>query len=204
MQPVVLEIFTDYVCPWCYLCSARTERLRAAYQIEFRYTLFPLHPETPDEGMSLEELFANRSFELEAAQARLATLMADEALPYGPRTMTYNSRLAQELAKWAESQNGGTEIHAALYRAYFVEGLNIGLMENLMTIVRQLDLPEHEAREALLSRRFRDVVDTDWKRCRNLGITAVPTFVVGDDGVVGAQPYEVLEALLVEGGAAKR
>jgi len=44
----------------------------------------------------------------------------------------------------------------------------------------------------------------DWRRCRNLGITAVPTFVVGDDGVVGAQPYEVLETLVVEGGAAKR
>jgi predicted DsbA family dithiol-disulfide isomerase len=137
-------------------------------------------------------------------QARLATLMAEECLPYGPRTMTYNSRLAQELAKWAETQNGGAGIHDAMYRAYFVDGLNIALVENLLTVVRQLGLPEDDARQVLVSRRFRDAVDADWRRCRNLGITAVPTFVVGDDGVVGAQPYDVLETLVVEGGATKR
>ena len=76
----------------------RTDRLRAAYRIDFRYTLFPLHPETPDEGLSLGQLFAGRSFDIDGMQARLTTLMAEEGLPYGQRTMTYNSRLAQELA----------------------------------------------------------------------------------------------------------
>jgi predicted DsbA family dithiol-disulfide isomerase len=182
----------------------RTDRLKAAYEIEFRYTLFPLHPDTPDEGLMLEQLFAGRSLDIEAMQARLAALMAEEGLPYGKRTMTYNSRLAQELAKWAETQDGGTAIHDALYRAYFVDGLNIAQIDNLMPVVRKLGLPEDEAREALTSRRFQDAVDADWQRCRNLGITAVPTFVVGNQGIVGAQPYEALESLVVEGGAVER
>ena len=139
----------------------RTDRLRAEYQIEFRYTLFPLHPDTPDEGLSLEERFAGRVFDIDAMQARLAGLMADEGLPYSQRTMTYNSRLAQELAKWAEAQNGGAGIHDAMYRAYFVDGVNIVLIDNLLTVVRQLGLPEGEAREVLLSRRFQDAVDAD-------------------------------------------
>ena len=46
-------------------------------------------------------------------------------------------------------------------------------------------------------------VDADWQRCRNLGITAVPPFVVGSSAVVGAQPYDVLESLVVNGGAVK-
>ena len=58
--------------------------------------------------------------------------------------------------------------------------------------------------DVLTSRRLRDAVDADWGRCRNLGVTAVPTFLVGNKGIVGAQPYEVLETLVVEGGAAKR
>jgi predicted DsbA family dithiol-disulfide isomerase len=178
--------------------------LRAAYQIEFRHTLFPLHPETPDEGLSLEQLFSGRSFDIDGMQARLATMMAEEGLPFGQRTMTYNSRLAQELAKWAETQRGGEGVHDAMYRAYFVDGLNIALPDNLMTVVRGLDLPEDEALDVLTSRHFRDAVDADWVRCRNLGVTAVPTFVVGHRGIVGAQPYEVLETLVVEGGAAKR
>ena len=94
--------------------------------------------------------------------------------------------------------------HDALYRAYFVDGLNIALVENLMTVMRQLGLPEDEAREVLVSRRFRDAVDADWRRCRNLGVNAVPTFVVGDEGVVGAQPYNVLERLILAGGAVTR
>jgi predicted DsbA family dithiol-disulfide isomerase len=182
----------------------RIDRLRAAYEIEFRFTLFPLHPDTPDEGLSLAQLFAGRSFDVEAAQAKLTGLMAKEGLPFGQRTMTYNSRLAQELAKWAETQDGGAAIHDAMYRAYFVDGLNIALIENLMAVVRDLDLPEKEAREVLASRRFRDAVDADWQRCKDLGITAVPTFVVGDSGVVGAQPYETLESLVVKAGAAQR
>jgi predicted DsbA family dithiol-disulfide isomerase len=181
----------------------RTDRLKAAYEIEFRYTLFPLHPDTPDEGLTLQQLFAGRSFDIEAAQARLVGLMADEGLPYGRRTMTYNSRLAQELAKWAETQKGGTAIHDALYRAYFVDGWNIAQIDNLLSVVRQLELPEDEARQALVSRRFRAAVDADWQRCRDFGITAVPTFLVGNQGVVGAQPYDVLETLVVNGGAAR-
>ena len=163
-----------------------------------------MHPDTPDEGLSLEQLFAGRSFDIDAMQARLATLMAEQGLPVSQRTMTYNSRLAQELAKWAETQNGEAGIHDALYRAYFVDGLNIALIENLMTVVWQLGLPEDDAREVLVSRRFRAAVDADWRRSRDLGVTAVPTFVVGSHGVVGAQPYEVLESLMVKGGAAKR
>jgi predicted DsbA family dithiol-disulfide isomerase len=90
-----------------------------------------------------------------------------------------------------------------MYRAYFVDGLNIALIENLLSVVRQLGLPEDEAREVLLSRRYRDAVDADWRRCRKLGVTAVPTFAVGGRGVVGAQTYEVLERLVVEGGSEK-
>jgi predicted DsbA family dithiol-disulfide isomerase len=92
----------------------------------------------------------------------------------------------------------------SLYRAYFVDGLNIALIDNLMTVVRQLGLPEYEALDVLVSRRFRDAVDADWRRCRKLEVTAVPTFVVGGNGVVGAQPYDVLEKLVVKGGAEKR
>jgi predicted DsbA family dithiol-disulfide isomerase len=181
------------------------EKLRGVYDIEFRYTLFPLHPETPDEGVSLEKLFAGRSIDIAASQARLAKLMAEEGLPYNNvRSMTYNSRLAQELAKWAETKPGGDAVHNALYRAYFVDGLNIALVDNLLRVVRQLGLPEDEAREALSARLFREAVDQDWRRSHEVGVTAVPTFIAGKRGLVGAQSYEALERLVKEAGARQR
>ena len=76
--------------------------------------------------MTLEALFAGRNIDISSAHQRMSKLMAEEGLPYGSRTMTFNSRLAQELAAWADTQPGGERIHDALFRAYFVDGRNIG------------------------------------------------------------------------------
>jgi predicted DsbA family dithiol-disulfide isomerase len=171
------------------------------FAIRVKYTQFPLHPETPQEGLTLDQLFAGRDIDIAASQARMKQLMAAEGLPYGERTMTYNSRLAQELAKWAESIPGGSAIHGALFRAYFVDGVNIALVDNLVAIADGIGLNADQARETIMDSRMSDAVDRDWQRSHELGVTGVPTFVVGDRGVVGFQPYEALERLLVEAGA---
>ena len=131
--------------------------------------------------------------------------VADElGLPLGERTMTYNSRLAQELAKWAEAKGKGDEFHDAVFRAYFVEGRNIGKGDELAQIAASLGLPEEEARAVLTSRTFRKEVDSDWLRAHEMGITAVPTLVINRQAVVGAQPYEVLETFLRDNHVKKR
>lgn len=157
---------------------------------------FPLHPETPSEGQSLTDLFAGRDVDLDAMRARMKGLMEAEGLPYGERSHTYNSRLAQELGKWAETQPGGGAIHDALFKAYFVDVLNIGDPDVLVDIASSAGLPEAEAREVLENRSFSEAIDQDWTRSRQYGVTGVPTFVAGGYGVVGAQPYETLAALL--------
>ena len=162
---------------------------------------FPLHPETPQEGRSLEELFAGRNVDMEAMYTRMKGLMDEEGLPYGKRSHTYNSRLAQELGKWAATQPGGEAIHDALYRAYFVDAVNVGDVDALLTIAGDVGLDVYAAREVLQSRSFSDAVDADWDLSRRYGVTGVPTFVAAQKAVVGAQPYEVLENLLQEAGA---
>jgi predicted DsbA family dithiol-disulfide isomerase len=122
--------------------------------------------------------------------------MTAEGLPYGERTMTYNSRLAQELGKWADTQPGGDAFHDALFRAYFVEARDISRPAVLLDVVEQTGLPVDDAREVLERRTFKDAVDADWALSREYGISGVPTFVAGGYGVVGAQPYEALEALV--------
>jgi predicted DsbA family dithiol-disulfide isomerase len=169
-----------------------------------RWVYFPLHPETPSEGTSLAELFAGRNLDIEAMHARMKALMDAEGLPYGVRTHTYNSRLAQELAKWAETQPDSDGIHEALFRGYFVGGLNISRIDVLLEVVRSLNLPEKAARESLEKRTFKDAVDADWAKAREYGVTGVPTFVSGGHAVVGAQPYETLERFVRRMGAEPR
>ena len=182
----------------------RIEKLKRAFEVETKLVHFPLHPETPAEGRSMAELYAGRNVDPEAMYARMKTLMDAEGLPYGRRTHTYNSRLAQELGKWADTQPGGEALHDALYRAYFVEARNIGDPETLVEIARSVGLPADEARAVLSERRFKDQVDADWAKSRAYGVTGVPTFVAARYGVVGAQPYEVLEQLLDKAGAVRR
>jgi predicted DsbA family dithiol-disulfide isomerase len=165
---------------------------------------FPLHPETPAEGISIEELFAGRDIDVEAMYSRMKTLMDAEGLPYGRRSHTYNSRLAQEVGTWADTKPGGAAIHDALNKAYFVEGMNIGDADVLVEIANSVGLSAADARDVIEERRFQAAVDADWAKSRQYGVTGVPTFVAGGYGVVGAQPYQALESLLTEAGASRR
>jgi predicted DsbA family dithiol-disulfide isomerase len=174
----------------------RIEKLKAEHHVKVEWVHFPLHPETPMEGRSLEDLFRGRNVDRKAMHAQMKARMDAEGLPYGERTMTYNSRLAQELGKWADTQPGGEALHDALFRAYFVEARDISQPAVLLEIVERLGLSVEGAREVLEKRTFKAAVDADWKLSREYGITGVPTFVAGHRGVVGAQPYEVLERLV--------
>jgi len=167
-----------------------------------RLVCFPLHPETPAEGLLLADLFGGR--DLGPIHARLDRLMDEEGLPHVPRTHTYNSRLAQELGKWADTRPGFEAIHDALYRAYFAENRNIGDVEVLVEAAQSVGLPADEARDVLRQRRFREAVDADWAKSRREGVTGVPTFACGPARVVGAHPYATLERLLIDAGARPR
>ena len=159
---------------------------------------FPLHPDTPQEGRSLEELFRGRGYDVPKMQAQMRARMAAEGLAYGERKMTYNSRLAQELGKWADTQPGGEAIHDALFKAYFVEGRNIGDPDVLVDVARSIGLDPLQAKDVIEKRTHKAAIDADWEKSRRYGVTGVPTFVAGSQGVVGAQPYETLEQLVRE------
>jgi predicted DsbA family dithiol-disulfide isomerase len=182
----------------------RIEKLQHAFDIEPVLVHFPLHPETPLAGREMATFYAERKLDPEAMYTRMKGLMDQEGLPYGRRTHTYNSRLAQELGKWADTQPGGAALHDALYRAYFVDARNIGDPEVLAEVAKAVGLPADEARAVLQERRFQGAVDADWAKSRQYGVTGVPTFVAGGYGVVGAQPYEVLVQLLEKAGARRR
>jgi predicted DsbA family dithiol-disulfide isomerase len=158
--------------------------------LNLKVTHFPLHPDTPAEGRS-RPVDPRRGGEMK-------TRMEEEGLPYNAaRNMSYNSRLAQELAKWAETKGAADQIHDPIFRAYFVDLKNIGEPEILVHIAASVGLPPDEAMEVLVSRTFKEAVDEDWKRCAQLGVTAVPTFLAERYALVGAYPYPELEKLVL-------
>jgi predicted DsbA family dithiol-disulfide isomerase len=183
----------------------RIEKLEREYDIRVEYVNFPLHPDTPPEGISLADLFGPDALpRIAESQKRLKHLAAAEGLPLADRSMTYNSRLAQELGRWATDQGRGPEFHRAAFTAYFAEGKNISNVEVLTAIAEQAGLDSREARKVVQERRYEAAVDREWSACEAAGIEAVPTFDVGGQRMAGLQPYEQLAAMVQAAGAKKR
>jgi len=177
----------------------RTDRLQREYGVELRWTVFPLHPETPEEGMEFSKLFAGREAEIAAMQWRLSQLAAAEGIPLTVRTRTCNSRRAQELGKWAELRGTGDLFHRTVYRAYFIKGSNIARIDELMRIADSVGLPTDEAQAVLAERRFAAAVDADWQRAEELRITAVPTHLCEGKRLVGFSDYSDFVNLISKG-----
>ena len=174
----------------------RTDRLQREFGITLRWTVFPLHPDTPDEGTELSKLLSVSEAEVRTMQARLIQVAAAEGLPIAERSRTYNSRRAQELGKWAEEMGKGDPYRHAVYRAFFVEGRNISLVEELTRIAEEIGLSAAEARSVLTAGSYGAAVDADWERAEELGITAVPTHVCDDKKLVGFTGYDAFVRLI--------
>ena len=136
--------------------------------------------------------------------ARLKQVARQLELPFGDREMTYNSRLAQELGKWAEQMKRGDAFHDAVFRAYFADGRNIGDIHTLVDIALSVGLSGDKARSVLKDGTFRAAVDADWNRARASRVTAVPTFWMDGQSLVGAQPYTVLANFMRQNNVSRR
>lgn len=117
-------------------------------------------------------------------------------LPFNARPKTFNSRLAQELGLWAEDQGRGDLFHIAAFHAYFADGVNLAKMPELLIITKKAGLDTKEAEQVLSKRSYKEKVDLDWADSRFKGVSAVPTFIMGQHKLTGAQSYHVLEELV--------
>lgn len=151
--------------------------------------------------MSLRELFRGR-FDVDAANRAMRPRMAEVGLDYDPPDRAWDTRLAQELATWASER--GVPLHDRLFRAVFVEQRNVGAPDVLVAVAAEAGLDPEAARVVVRDRSHRAAVDADWAYARGRGVTAVPTYVMGKFGVSGAQPYEVLQALVMRAGGEPR
>lgn len=197
-EPVVVHLFTDYACPWCYLGRARLKQVQAEQPITIRTVHHQLSADTPPEGRELAPYLKSRGYDLREGTARLAALMDREGLEWNtaPDRMAYNTLRAQQLAVWAEAQGVGEAIHDALFRAYQVEDRNVWELDVLAEIAASVGLDPDAARAAILNGETAEAVQRDQATSRQVGVSSVPTYVAGGKGVVGAQSVDVLKQLV--------
>ncbi len=200
-QPLEIDVWSDIVCPWCYLGKRRLELALAASSVTatIRWRAFQLDASAPRHvDVSVSELLQRKygmsRQQVEASQQRLVELGRADGIDYRfELAKTGNTRDAHRLVAFATSRDRADAMVDALMRAYFTEGLPIGDVERLVEIGASQGFEPDEVRAALSGSTWNDAVDADLRLAREIGVRGVPFFVLaGRYALSGAQPVEVL------------
>jgi predicted DsbA family dithiol-disulfide isomerase len=160
--------------------------------VKVTYHAFDLHPGIPMEGQKVPWDPATMA----QRRGHFAEAAAKEGLEVGERSHWYNSMPAHEAALWADEKGQGAAFRKGVFRAYFVANSNIASPDLLAEIATGLGLDAAELRSALEAGTYRKQVEQEYEEARQIGVTAVPTFVAGRYAIVGAHPYESFEKLM--------
>lgn len=197
-----IEVWSDYVCPFCYIGKRRLEEalqetgMDQQVELIFKsYQLDPDSPETSDKPVT-EGLAQKYGISLQEAQ-RMMNNVAEQAKTVGLQYDTdamrpANTFHAHRLAKLAEQEGMAAEVTERLLKGYFVLGEQIGNQETLLSIAEEAGLERTRTEKMLASDEFSDAVRADIAEARQLGVQGVPFFVINRKyAISGAQPAEV-------------
>lgn len=196
-QRVTLDVFSDYVCPFCRLAEpALHELLKDTQDVDVIWRAFELRPDTvPPLDPAAAYLHRVWDASVYPLAAKLGVTM--KLPPVQPRT-----RRTHEAAHWARSIGRFDEYHSALLAAFFERGENIGDVDVLVALADALGMPGGDLRPALVSRAFEQQVIDDEELARQTDVGSVPAFIAnGRYGVIGVQPVEVLRDLIARARA---
>ncbi len=204
-----IEIWSDVVCPWCYIGKRRLERALGEFEhadeVEVTWRSFQLNPDTlPGTAVpTLEYLTKKYGPQAQEMTARVAALAKAEGLDFGSSSLAVNTLEAHRVLHLAADLGFGDAAKERLLRAHFTEGANLSDHETLTRLVVEAGPPgqagtvEARAREVLAGRDYENAVLDDISLARRMGISGVPFFAIDRKyGISGAQsPETFLRAL---------
>lgn len=197
-EPVTLDVVSDVVCPWCYVGKRRLERAieQADVPVHIRWRPFQLDPTIPPEGKSRREYLEGKFGSAERVQALFDSLneagaaegiaFAFEQIERSPNTID-----AHRLIRWAGDEGRQEGVVEALFHAYFLEGRDLGDHAVLADIAAAAGMDGPKIAARLASDEDRAAVQAEINSAYQIGVTGVPTFILGHRyALVGAQPAE--------------
>ena len=192
-KPVLLAtVFTDYICPFCYVGDVRLDRLREHFDLKINWCFVEIHPETPVEGMPVSSLGYDDA-RWQQMMDNLATMAREDGISFRPHDFTTNSRkslLLAEAARQADTE-AFYRLHRRLFEAFFTEGLNIGDEAVLRDIAQQAGVADDVIASAWTDERFEQRLKEYLGAARQLEVSATPTiFFSQKNRLNGALPYE--------------
>ncbi|UCD01826.1 MAG: DsbA family oxidoreductase, partial [Promethearchaeota archaeon] len=192
---VKIIVYSDYICPFCYIGFHRIKKLKKQFNLDVEWRPFELHPEIPKEGIVVEKLpFSNEYLEMIIANVKQ---LAEEAgITFEFSGKLPNSRLALIISEFAKEKGKFSEFHELIFEKYWKEGKDIGDLSILLEFASSIGLDKNEILAYIKSEEPVNKLKNFTSELGRYGINGVPTFIIGDRIVVGAQPYEVFEKVI--------
>ena len=202
-----VEIWSDPVCPWCYLGKRRFERALESFdhrdEVTVVYRSFELDPSAPPGATSptverLADKYGMTAGQADDAQRQMEQRAAQDGLEFRMEGLrSGNTRDAHRLLHLAKAHGVQAELAERLHRAYFTEQASIFDHTSLTELAVQSGLDRDDVIRVLGSQEYGDAVDTDEAMAQALGVNGVPLFVIDRRyGISGAQPPEVITGVL--------
>jgi predicted DsbA family dithiol-disulfide isomerase len=195
-----IAIVSDLACPWCFIGKARLEKALESHDLTERVAItwlpYELNPDMPAEGMDrtayLDAKFgAGKRKEIEIRLSE-AALESGVTFNWARVTKSVNTRMAHMLVAAASTVQRGTEMKAALFKAYWQDGRDIGDLDTLVAIAGEQGFDEQAARDELTNEELRETVIGLEAHAQQVGVTGVPFFIIdGKLAVSGAQTGDV-------------
>ena len=193
-----VSVFSDYICPFCYIGSRRLLRLGNEYDLKVDWCSIEIHPETPAAGMPIEQLGYPQEQWVQMMSA-LGVMAHEEGIELDAHKFTTNSHRALLLAEAAKQQGRDMfyAVHERLFHEFFSQGKNIGDEQVLRELAGELGLTEAVVEDAWSNPAYEERLKLNFRRARELGIRGTPTYVFGGELLVGAVPYAELRSAAV-------
>jgi predicted DsbA family dithiol-disulfide isomerase len=208
-EPLTIDVVSDVVCPWCYLGEKRLAAAlaEASEPVVVRWRPYQLDPTIPDGGLDRKE-YMERKFgrdgRLNAVHDNLVRLGAEVGLPFAFDKIAKapNTLDAHRVIRWAGSTGVQSEVVDRLFRAYFIEGRDIGDRAVLLEIAAESGLDTEVVGRLLAEGADVEAVRSEISQAQAIGVTGVPFFIfAGRLGVPGAQDVSVLRRAMAEARA---
>ena len=200
-----IEIFSDVVCPWCFIGKRRLDQVlstEVGEGIELRWRPYQLYPNIPADGVDRRE-YLKRRYGAGADRARVPARISEEAqaegidLRFDLIERTPNTLLAHRLLEYAHDYGLQHVLSEALFEAYFCQGRDVGDIDTLAEIAGEAGLSSLDAKAFLLTDASLDEVQTQLQRAPDLGISGVPGyFLAGSFLLPGAQSVETMSQII--------
>lgn len=202
-----IEIWSDVVCPFCYIGKRKLEKAIEKFpfkdKVEIEWKSFQLNPDqkTNPSISTLEQLSQSKGWSMEQTReitSNVVNMAAAQGLEFNfEKAVVANTKNAHRLIHLAKASGKGDAMKERLLQAYFSEGKNVDDLLTLVALGKEVGLEEEKIKAMLESDHYEDAVEQDIYESRQLGVKGVPFFVLDRKfGISGAQPDEVFDQTL--------